>query len=89
MVTLELGKIFVVGSSGFVGQKLCRRLLELGAIVVNILVVILVGSVASAGTIVESRSNQGDAITLRFVNSIMICCTQVESFAVPVGTASS
>lgn len=89
MITLELGKVFVIGSFGFVGQKLCRRLLELGVVVVDIFVAILLSIVASTGTIVGNRGNQVDAITLRFVNSVMTCCTQVSSSAVPVNKESS
>jgi nucleoside-diphosphate-sugar epimerase len=54
---LELGKVFVIRSSGFIGQKLCRRLLEFGVVVVDVLVSILLHIVASAGTIVGNRSN--------------------------------
>lgn len=55
---LELGKVFVISSSGFIGQKLCRRLFEFG-VVVDVLVSILLRIVASAaaGTIVGNRSN--------------------------------
>ena len=54
---LELGKVFVISSSGLIGQKLCRRLLEFGVVVVDVLVSILLHIVASAGTIVGNRSN--------------------------------
>ena len=86
---LELGKVFVISSSGFIGQKLCRRLLEFGVVVIDVLVSILLRIVVFAGTIVGNRSNQVDAITLRFVNSVMTCCTQVSSSAVPVSKVRS
>jgi hypothetical protein len=58
MVMLELGKVFVISSSGLIGQKLCRHLFEFGVVVVDVLVSILLRMVASAaGTIVGNRSN--------------------------------
>lgn len=57
---LELGKVFVISSSGFIGQKLCRRLFEFGVVVdvlVSILLRIVASASAAAGTIVGNRSN--------------------------------